>query len=115
MVSEVSTKDGLTASRPELFVEGVDVGGLCTAGVAPDGSHVIVRRYTGNSPQASIWMRPPGGSLWEAFSAERCDVPLHYEPQGEAIGFDPNDFSYYTLSENQSAGAQIPIWHFPEE
>ncbi len=80
--------------------------------VSTDGSAIIVRRYSGQNPKASIWFRAAGTPLWDAFSTPRCDVALQPEPQGEAVCFGPDSLDYYTVSENQSPGAQIPVWFF---
>ncbi len=81
--------------------------------VSADGAAIIVRRYSG-SLGASVWFRPAGTLLFAAFSGPRCDVPLQAEPQGEAICFTPTGYDYYTVSENQTVGAQIPIWYFQQ-
>jgi len=80
--------------------------GLATGGdVSPDGKKVVVR-----SPYwASLWERDPAGPLWQAFRGKARTLPLASEPQGEAIGFDPNGQGYYTISE----GKDPPIYYFP--
>lgn len=95
------------------YVASIDWGGPVGGDISPDGQLIIIRRYSGNSPEASIWTRPAGGSLWSAFAQPRCDVHLASEPQGEAIAWDALGQGYYTVSENQTPGAQIPIWYFP--
>ncbi|MFH1110607.1 MAG: PKD domain-containing protein [Planctomycetota bacterium] len=94
------------------YVTSIDWGGAVGGDVSPDGQLIIIRRYSGNSPEASIWTRPEGKNLWDAFSQPRCDVYLMPEPQGEAICWDGFGQGYYTVSENQIPGAQIPIWYF---
>jgi hypothetical protein len=97
------------------YVAALPWGGATGGDVSVDGSRIIIRRYSGNNPPASIWLRAPGTDFWDAFSGPGCVVPLQPEPQGEAVGFDPAGEGYYTLSENESPGALIPIWYFPEE
>jgi hypothetical protein len=73
--------------------------GMATGGdVSPDGKKVIVRSMV----WASIWDRDPAAPLWQAFKGKVRTVPLAQEPQGEAIGFDPNGQGYYTLSEGKN-------------
>ena len=81
--------------------------GWATGGdISPYGRLIIVRGYFG----ASLWRRPPGTDLWDAFSDAACSVPLPLvsEPQGEAIAFDPQWGDYYTVSEN----AHQPLYYF---
>lgn len=80
--------------------------GLATGGdVSPDGKRVIVRSMY----WASLWGRDPAKPLWHAFQGKSLTLPLSSEPQGEAIGFDPNGQGYYTISE----GKDPPIYYFP--
>ncbi|MGC8861766.1 MAG: hypothetical protein ACP5R5_03210 [Armatimonadota bacterium] len=79
--------------------------GWATGGdISPDGSEVIVRGYN----NASLWRRPPGGKLWDAFGGTQYPVPLASEPQGEAICFDSDGRGYYTTSE----GAHQPLYYY---
>ena len=81
--------------------------------MSPDGSLIVIRRYTGSSPEASVWQRPVDGNLWDAFAGDRCDVDLRSERQGEAICWDPDGRGLYTVSEDESQNAEIPIWYYP--
>ena len=79
--------------------------GMATGGdVSPDGKKVMVRSMY----WASLWDRDPAGPLGQAFRGKVRTLPLASEPQGEAIGFDPNGRGYYTLSE----GKNPPIYSF---
>jgi hypothetical protein len=70
--------------------------GWATGGdISPDGDEVLIRGYS----NASLWQRPPGGNLWDAFAGTAVSVPLVSEPQGEAIAFDSTGEDYYTVSE----------------
>ena len=79
-------------------------GGATGGDVSPDGQWVVVRGYS----NASVWTRPAGGALWEAFGTSPVDAPLVSEPQGESIAFDADGRGYYTVSE----GTYQPIYHF---
>ena len=71
------------------------------------GDMIIVKGYY----NASVWHRPAGTHLWEAFNGQECQVPLIWEPQGEAICFDANGCGYYTVSE----GSYQPIYYFARD
>ena len=58
-------------------------GGATGGDISPDGQEILVRRYF----SASLWSRPAGGSIWDAFATTPCTVPLVSEPEGEAISF----------------------------
>ena len=79
--------------------------GWTTAGdISPQGDEIVIRGYY----NASVWARPPGTNLWDAFSGTEYAVPLISEPQGEAVGYDANGSGYYTTSE----GSYQPIYYF---
>lgn len=79
--------------------------GLATGGdVSRDGRLVIVRGLT----SASIWHRPEGKPLWDAFEGECTSIELMPEPQGEAVCFDADMSGFFTLSEKPFQ----PIYYF---
>lgn len=79
---------------------------LTGADISPNGNEIIVR---GSETASGImFLRPPGGSITDAFNTTPISIPLHAEGQGEAIGFDPNGRGYYTTSE----GSGQPIYYF---
>jgi hypothetical protein len=79
---------------------------LTAADISPDGNEIIVR--AAGETTARLFVRPPGGSITDAFSTTPITIPLHAETQGEAIGFDSNGWGYFTTSE----GAAQPIYYF---
>jgi len=79
--------------------------GWATGGdISADGTAVIVR----NNYTASLWKRRRGTALEEAFTSAVEHIMLTWEPQGEAICFDPTGSGYYTCSE----GYRPPIYHY---
>jgi len=79
--------------------------GWATGGdISPDGDEILIRGYS----NASLWSRPPGTNLWDAFAYAGVSVPLVSEPQGEAIGFDAAGWGYYTTSE----GSYPALYYF---
>jgi len=79
--------------------------GWATAGdISPDGYEILIRGYS----NASLWSRPAGTNLWDAFAYAGVSVPLVSEPQGEAIGFDAAGWGYYTTSE----GSYQPLYYY---
>ena len=82
--------------------------GFAVAGdVSPDGSEVIVR----GPYNASLWTRPAGAPLWEAFRQKSVGIPLVAEPQGEGIAFDGQGQGYFTISEM----ANPPLHYFARD
>ena len=79
------------------------------ADISPSGNEIIVRSYATSS--GSLYVRPPGGSIADAFYTTPISIPLRAEGQGEAIGFDPNGWGYYTTSE----GSNEPIYYFDRQ
>jgi len=78
--------------------------------ISLDGSMIIVRD---DDDHASIWLRPEGTNLWEAFSGTECSVELPFpsEVNGEAICFDADGKGYYTTTEREG-GPKPPIYYF---
>jgi hypothetical protein len=94
------------------YVASVNFTWATGGSVSPDGHQIIVRRYSGQSPPAAVYTRGSGELLWEAFLRPRCNAPLAAEPQGEAVSWDALGLGYYTISEDETPGAVIPIWYF---
>jgi hypothetical protein len=90
----------------ELATTYADPKRLTGADISPDGDEIIARA-TGIS-SGRMWLRPPGGTIAEALNSPPITIPLASEPQGEAIGFDPLGWGYYTISE----GVNRPIYYF---
>jgi hypothetical protein len=83
-------------------------GGATGGDIASDGRAVIIRRYSNQTPQGTLWLRPPGTRLGDVFKSAGCDIALASEPQGEAIAFEPASLTYVTVSE----GVAQPIYRF---
>lgn len=81
-------------------------GQLVTSGsISPDGGRVLLKTYS----STFLWTRA-AGPLVMAFAGPRCEVPIAFEPQGEAIAFLGGGARYVTLSE----GLQQPLYFFTE-
>ena len=78
--------------------------------ISLDGGMIIVRD---DDDHASIWLRPEGTNLWEAFSGTECSVelPSPSEINGESICFDAEGKGYYTTTEREG-GPKPPIYYF---
>lgn len=96
----------LIAELPWGSVSGA--GGATGGDIASDGRAVIIRRYSNQTPQGTLWLRPPGTPLGDVFKSAGCDIALASEPQGEAIAFEPASLTYLTVSE----GVAPPIYRF---
>jgi len=79
---------------------------LTAADISPDGTQILVRGLAADD--GLMFQRPVGGTIADAFNLSPISVPLHSEPQGEAIAFDPNGRGYFTTSE----GGSEPIYYF---
>ncbi len=78
-----------------------------TAGdINVSGNEIIVRGTESSSGR--LFVRPTDGSIADAFNSTPFTIPLRSETQGEAIGFDPRGWGYYTTSE----GTNQPIYYF---
>jgi hypothetical protein len=82
---------------------------MTAADISPSGNEIIVRSYATTSGR--MYVRPPGGSIADAFNLPPISIPLLSETQGEAIGFDRFGWGYYTTSE----GSDAPIAFFKRQ
>ena len=67
------------------------------ADISQDGSKILIKNYF----KVYYWKREPGQSVAEALSQNPIELPYVPEPQGEAIGFQPDGKAYYTISEKR--------------
>ncbi len=94
-----------TTQRTEMQPVALLPWGFAVAGdVSPDGRRVIVRSML----NASLWNRPVGAPLWQAFAGEQVQLPLMDEPQGEGICFDGKGAGYFTIGETDYP----PLYYF---
>lgn len=97
-----STSGTTTLQQMTTFT---DSSVLTATDISPDGNEIILRGYT---TSGRMYVRPPGGTITDAFNSSYISIPIHSENQGEAIGFDPNGWGYFTTSE----GTSQPIYYF---
>ncbi|MEO7327184.1 MAG: hypothetical protein ABI193_01310 [Minicystis sp.] len=77
---------------------------LITGGdVHPDATSVLLRTYA----NAYDFPMIKGASVADALLGEACEVPLAFEPQGEAIGWLHDGTGYVTVSEGQGAAINL--------
>jgi hypothetical protein len=71
---------------------------MATGGdISADGTEILIRNYF----SVYYWKRFEGESIPEALSRPPLLMPYKPELQGEAIAFQPNGKSYFTLSERR--------------
>ncbi|MCE7057333.1 hypothetical protein LZF95_21810 [Algoriphagus sp. AGSA1] len=67
------------------------------ADISSDGSQILVKNYFA----IYYWIRNQGETVVQAMSRQPLELPYSPEPQGEAIGFNPEGNAFYTLSEKR--------------
>jgi hypothetical protein len=90
----------------EFVTTYADPNWLTAADISPDGDEIIARATGVNSGR--LFVRPPGGTVADALNSTPITILLVSLTQGEAIGFDPQGWGYYTISE----GTNSPIHYF---
>lgn len=65
--------------------------------ISQDGSQILIKNYFA----VYLWERKSGESILEALLRSPVKLPYIPEPQGEAIGFQPDGKAYYTISEKR--------------
>jgi hypothetical protein len=95
-----------TSTLEKLLEFPTDSTWLTAADISQDGERIIVRSTDATSGR--MYIRPPGGTIADAFATTPIVIPLVAEAQGEAIAFDSLSRGYYTTSE----GLNAPIHYF---
>ncbi len=67
------------------------------ADISQDGSKILIKNYF----KIYYWDRKQGEKIADALSRDPKELPYVPEPQGEAIGFQPDGKAYYTISEKR--------------
>jgi len=77
--------------------------------ISPSGLEILIKTYF----NIFYWYREPGQELWEALANEPLIVPYIWEPQGEAVGWEPEEIGgYYTISEERQ-GIPAHLYFYP--
>ena len=80
------------------------LGAATAADISRDGKAIGIRTYG----SVRLWHLGPKQTVIAALAAKPCNGPIPVEQQGEALGFQPNDRGYFTVSE----GVHVPVHHF---
>lgn len=105
-----STLDVITMEYVATLSEETALNWITGGDISPDGSLVVLKN-DGSADYASIWYRDNGVSIGDLLHLKPCTFQIQPEPQGEAIGFDPQGEGFYTVSEAHNASE--PIWYYP--
>ena len=66
--------------------------------ISLSGLEILIKTYF----SIFYWNRDPAEELWEALADDPLIVPYIWEPQGEAVGWEPKELGgYYTISEER--------------
>ena len=65
--------------------------------ISSDGNQILIKSYL----NIYYWTRESGESIEQALSRAPLMLIYNPEPQGEAIGFQPDGKAYYTISEKR--------------
>ncbi len=77
--------------------------------ISSSGFEILIKTYF----NIFYWYREPGQELWIALANEPLIVPYIWEPQGEAVGWEPKDSGgYYTISEER-LGIPAHLYFYP--
>lgn len=76
---------------------------VTAADMSRDRRWILVRTYV----HAFLYQCLPNQSIADCFRNTPCVVPLHLEPQGEAIAFTPDGNGYFSTSEGRAASIYL--------
>ena len=71
---------------------------VTAADISPDGRKILIKTYT----SIYKYSRKKSQSIVKALSGKSKQLPYYLEPQGEAVAWDAEGKSYFTLSESVS-------------
>lgn len=74
-------------------------GAATSADISADRKAVGIRTYG----SVRFWPIDPQETVVEALAGKACQGPIPFEVQGEAIGIQPDDAGYFTVSEGAGA------------
>jgi hypothetical protein len=80
------------------------------ADISQDGSKILIKNYF----KVYYWERKKGESVADALSRTPKELPYVPEPQGEAVGFQPDGKAYYTISEKRFNILPV-LYRYPEK
>ena len=80
------------------------VGAATAADISADRKAIGIRTYG----SVRLWHLGSKQTVMAALAAKPCLGPIPVEQQGEALGFQPDDRGYFTVSE----GVHVPLHHF---
>ena len=86
-----STSETITAERMGT----IPFTNIVAGDISADGSGILIKNYF----NVYHWVRSPGESVAVALMKDPSRLNYAAEPQGEAIAWDPDGGSYYTVSE----------------
>ncbi len=75
--------------------EGFQGSGVTAADISFDGKEILIKTYS----KVFYYRKNDNLSLDQVFKNDTQTVKYNFEPQGEAIAWEPNARGYYTLSE----------------
>lgn len=78
--------------------------------ISRDGSKILIKNYFA----IYFWERQGGESIAQALQRAPKRLPYVPEPQGEAIGFNPNGNSFFTISEKRF-NISPTVYRFPKK
>lgn len=77
--------------------------------ISSDGSKILIKNYFA----IYYWDRKPGESIPQTLQETPKRLPYVPEPQGEAIGFNPDGSSFFTISEKRF-NINPTLYRFPK-
>jgi len=80
-------------------------GNVSAVDISALGDMILIRN---DKCYGSLYPRPAGATVWDAFAGAPCNVPIQWEFNGEVIAIDAGGCGYYTCSE----GDYAPIHYY---
>ncbi len=84
--------------------------GAVAGDISADGTEILIKNYFA----VYYWERKSGESVGQALQRKPKRLPYVPEPQGEAIGFDDDASSYFTLSEKRFSIDPV-LYRYPKK
>lgn len=80
---------------------------VTAADISDSGNQILIK----NLLNIYFWERRPGETVYDVLRRPYLGIPYKVEPQGEALAFDLDGLSFYTLSE-RALGMPVYLYHY---
>jgi hypothetical protein len=84
------------------------IGGITSSAISRTGE-ILVRTYN----NLYFWPKTGSTGVYDMLKKKKQEIPIHVEPQGEAVTFGKVNSGIFTLSENAGLPLNLSLYFYP--